>query len=151
VGQTKVIQDNHDPTWSETFTIPLYTVPDDEDGVGSVKLVIRDHDPDGIGDFMGEAILQGSAQGENSLFRLEAGKEMELPLKKYTSLGPIKAQGSLGLQLERKGEPGSVHALEIMVKDAEGLASADAGGKSDPYVSVFFNDVKVSAATVAVY
>jgi hypothetical protein len=143
VGQTRVVQDDHDPVWDQTFTIPLYNVPDDEDGVGSVKLVIRDHDPDGIGDFIGEAILHGAATGENSLFRLEADKEMELPLKKLTTLGPIKAQGSLGLQLERKGETGSVHALELTVKDAEGLASADAGGKSDPYVSVYFNGVKV--------
>jgi hypothetical protein len=133
IGQTEHIENDHDPVWmDEYFLIPMPLDVKDS----KLRIEVRDHDPKGMGDFLGQVVIWGKALNKlpkkNKIYQLEKSSKREKQ---------DLVQGHICVHFEQDPEPCDV--LKLNISKATELANCDATGKSDPYVMVFYNDIKV--------
>jgi hypothetical protein len=140
IGQTEHIDNDHDPVWmDETFLIPMPLDIKDS----KLRIEVRDHDPEGLGDFLGQVVIWGHSLNKlpkkNKIYKLEKSSRRE---------NQKLVQGHICVHFEQDPEPCDV--LKLNISKALDLANCDASGKSDPYVMVFYNEIKVHTNSTAI-
>eukprot|EP00283_Hemiselmis_rufescens_P016032 CAMPEP_0173465630 /NCGR_PEP_ID=MMETSP1357-20121228/71984_1 /TAXON_ID=77926 /ORGANISM="Hemiselmis rufescens, Strain PCC563" /LENGTH=348 /DNA_ID=CAMNT_0014433623 /DNA_START=12 /DNA_END=1054 /DNA_ORIENTATION=+ len=131
--KTKTIPKTLDPTWEESFTMPL------EAGECTFPCDVFDHDVIGNSDFLGRALV------DTRSLMMGRAREEWFPLGVRKS--GEEAQGSLLLKLlkRQKGKP-QEYLIEVL--SARKLAAADRGGTSDPFVVVHAEGQKLKTKVI---
>jgi len=143
VGITHTVTNNHEPNWAEKTPPMFIPVPIDVTGC-QLKVVVRDFDAKGEGDFLGQMQLKG-----DHLLKLPPANEpttFELEHDLEQAREPL--QGNLQVKFRPPISNQRFGLVTVHVLAARNLLSGDKRGKSDPYVLLHWNNMRVGQSSV---
>ncbi|GMI45359.1 hypothetical protein TrCOL_g8772 [Triparma columacea] len=141
IGKTRVIGDDCNPVWGESFALS----PPERGSTMDLRVEVWDSDFGSEGDFLGQVVL-----GDKMLIRPPKDSfVMKLNTKDGLSKKANKlVKGKLSLKLDSIDGNKKFRELEFSILDCHGLAKADTWGLSDPLVIVKWDGKEVGRTLV---